>query len=195
MEACFCHWIKIKTFNATDFLPSELWDINSSYKFTVVSYKVRIARYIQVYISVSKLILSYHHTTCPLDPIPSHLLQAISPAVVSALTHIPSHWCFSLSISTGSYNLTKKPTLNQSLLENYRPVSLLHFIAKTLEWAVFNQVSAFLTPNNLLDSNQSGFRLRGISHLQESPKNTSLPSLFDPLTLAFSILILFLKTY
>ncbi len=29
-----------------------------------------------------------HPTTCPLDPIPSHLLQAISPAVVSALTHI-----------------------------------------------------------------------------------------------------------
>ncbi len=32
-----------------------------------------------------------------------------------------------------------------------------------------------------------------LKHLQESPKNTSLPSLFDPLTLALSILILFLK--
>ncbi len=30
-------------------------------------------------------------------------------------------------------------------------------------------------------------------HLQESAKNTSLPSLFDPLTLAHSILILFFK--
>ncbi len=28
---------------------------------------------------VSKLLLSSHPTTCPLDPIPSHLLQAISP--------------------------------------------------------------------------------------------------------------------
>ncbi len=37
---------------------------------------------------VSKLILSNHPTTCPLDPIPSHLLQAISPAVVPSLTHI-----------------------------------------------------------------------------------------------------------
>ncbi len=37
---------------------------------------------------VSKLILSSHPTTCPLDPIPSHLLQAISPAVVHVLTHI-----------------------------------------------------------------------------------------------------------
>ncbi len=54
--------------------------------------------------------------------------------------------------------LLKKPTLNPSLLENYRPVSLLPFIAKTLERAVFNQVSAFLTQNNLLDSSQYGFR-------------------------------------
>ncbi len=35
---------------------------------------------------VLKLILS-NHPTCPLDPLPSHLLQAFSPAVVPALTH------------------------------------------------------------------------------------------------------------
>ncbi len=112
---------------------------------------------------VSKRILSSHPTTCPLDPIPSHLLQAISPAVVPALTHIVN-----TSLHTGVFPsafkqaritpLLKKPTLNPSLLGNYRPVSLLPFIAKTLERVVFNQVSAFLTQNNLLDSNQSGFR-------------------------------------
>ncbi len=32
-----------------------------------------------------------------------------------------------------------------------------------------------------------------LNHLQETAKNTSLPSLFDPLTLALSILILFFK--
>ncbi len=37
---------------------------------------------------VFKLILSSHPTTYLLDPIPSHLLQAISPAVVHVLTHI-----------------------------------------------------------------------------------------------------------
>ncbi len=47
---------------------------------------------------VSKLILSSHLTTCPLDPIPSHLLQAISPAVVPALTHI-----FNTSLHTGFF--------------------------------------------------------------------------------------------
>ncbi len=112
---------------------------------------------------ISKLILSSHPTTCLLDPIPSHLLQAISPAVVPALTHIVN-----TSLHTGIFPsafkqaritpLLKKPTLNPTLLGNYRPVSLLPFIAKTLERVVFNQVTAFLTQNNLLDSNQSGFR-------------------------------------
>ncbi len=39
-------------------------------------------------VEVSKLLLSGHPTTCPLDPIPSHLLQAISPTLLPALTHI-----------------------------------------------------------------------------------------------------------
>ncbi len=112
---------------------------------------------------VSKLLLSSHPTTCPLDPIPSHLLQAISPALLPALTHI-----IYTSLLTGIFPtafkqarvtpLLKKPTLNTSLIENYRPVSLLPFIAKTLERVVFNQVSLFLSQNNKLDTKQSGFR-------------------------------------
>ncbi len=54
--------------------------------------------------------------------------------------------------------LLKKPALNPALLENYRPVSLLPFIAKSLERVVFNQLSLFLAQNNILDNNQSGFR-------------------------------------
>ncbi len=98
-----------------------------------------------------------------LDPIPSHLLQAISPTLLPALTHI-----INTSLLTGIFPtafkqarvtpLLRKPTLNTSLLENYRPVSLLPFIAKTLERVVFKQVSLFLSQNNKLDANQSGFR-------------------------------------
>ncbi len=112
---------------------------------------------------VSKLLLSSHPTTYPLDPIPSHLFQAISSTLLPALTHI-----INTSLLTGifptAFNqarvtpLLKKPTLNTSLLENYRPVSLLPFIAKTLERVVFNQVSLFLSQNNKLDAKQSGFR-------------------------------------
>ncbi len=111
---------------------------------------------------VSNLILSNHPTTCPLDPIPTHL-QTISSSVIPALTHI-----INTSLHTGTFPaafkqarvtpLLKKPYLNPALLENYRPVSLLPFIAKTLEWVVFNQLSMFLAQNNLLDNKQSGFK-------------------------------------
>ncbi len=112
---------------------------------------------------VSKLLLSSHPTTCHLDPIPSHLLQAISPALLPALTHIINTSLFTGIFPTAFKQarvtpLLKKPTLNTSLLENYRPVSLLPFIAKTLERVVFNQVSLFLSQNNKLDAKQSGFR-------------------------------------
>ncbi len=132
---------------------------------------------------VSKLILSSHSTSCLLDPIPSHLLQAISPAVVPTLTHIVN-----TSLHTGVFPSTfkqacitpllKKPTLNPTLLGNYRPVSLLPFIAKALERVVFNQVFAFLTQNNLLDSNQSGFR-------SEHSTETALLSVLEALRLIF----------
>ncbi|XP_073714037.1 uncharacterized protein [Misgurnus anguillicaudatus] len=88
--------------------------------------------------NVSKVLTASHPTTCPLDPIPTHLLQAIFPPRINPLL--------------------KKPTLNPAMLENYRPVSLLRFIVKTLERVVFNQLSSFFTQNNLLDSNQSGFK-------------------------------------
>ncbi len=112
---------------------------------------------------VSKFLLSSYPTTCPLDPFPTHLLQAISPTLLPALTHI-----FNTSLLTGTFPtalkqarvtpLLKKPRLNTSLIESYRPISLLPFIAKMLEQVVFNQVSLFLSQNNKLDANQSGFR-------------------------------------
>ncbi len=62
---------------------------------------------------VSKLLLSSHPTTCPLDPIPSHLLQAISPALLPALTHyqhISPHRHLPHCIQAGSSNTTAQKT-------------------------------------------------------------------------------------
>uniref|UniRef100_A0A9J8B808 Endonuclease/exonuclease/phosphatase domain-containing protein n=1 Tax=Cyprinus carpio carpio TaxID=630221 RepID=A0A9J8B808_CYPCA len=91
---------------------------------------------------VSKLILSSHPTTCPLDPIPTHLLQAISSSVIPSLTHI-----INSSLHSGTFPsafkqarvspLLKKPSLNPALLENYRPVSLLPFINFKMLLSVF----------------------------------------------------------
>ncbi len=96
-------------------------------------------------------------------PTRPNTLTSNLPTLLPALTHI-----INTSLLTGTFPtvfnqawvtpLLKKTTLNTSLIDSYRPVSLLPFIAKTLERVVFNQVSLFLSQNNQLDANQSGFR-------------------------------------
>ncbi len=139
---------------------------NINYIFILICYAVTLKllqKHVFKYLQLLRILLSSQPTTCPLDPIPSHLLQAISSTLLPALTHI-----INTSLLTGIFPtafkqaqvtpLLKKPTFNTSLIENYRPVSLLQFIAKTLERVVFNQVSSVLSQNNKLDTKQSGFR-------------------------------------
>uniref|UniRef100_A0A8C2B1L4 Reverse transcriptase domain-containing protein n=1 Tax=Cyprinus carpio TaxID=7962 RepID=A0A8C2B1L4_CYPCA len=120
--------------------------------------------------NVSKLILSSHPNTYPviLSSHP-HLIRSPLTSFKRFLLQLYLHLLtLSTLIHSGTFPsafkqalvspLLKKPSLHPALLENYRPVSLLPFIAKTLERAVFNQLSMFLVQNNLLDSNQSGFK-------------------------------------
>ena len=112
---------------------------------------------------VSQLLLSHRPTTCALNPIPSSLLQAITPDILPFITSL-----FNSSLSSGCFPssfkkayitpLLKKPTLDPSTIQNYRPVSLLPFLSKKIERAASNQLSAFFSQNNLLDPHQSGFR-------------------------------------
>ncbi len=93
----------------------------------------------------------------PLTPSPSNLSHTLTSTHTDQ--HISPHRHLPHCVQAGSGNPTaQKPTLNTSLIENYRPISLLPFIAKTLEWVVFKQVSLFLSQNNKLDAKQSGFR-------------------------------------
>ncbi len=61
---------------------------------------------------VSKLILSNHPTTYPLDPIPTHLLQAISSSVIPVLTHI-----INTSLHTGTFPTAFKQARVNPLLK------------------------------------------------------------------------------
>ncbi|KAI5620922.1 adhesion G protein-coupled receptor E2-like isoform X3, partial [Silurus asotus] len=54
---------------------------------------------------------------------------------------------------------TREPSGNSHEHEEMnRPVSLLSFLSKSLERTVFNQLSVYLSQNNLHDPNQSGFK-------------------------------------
>ncbi|KAM9552786.1 uncharacterized protein ACWYII_034792 [Salvelinus alpinus] len=112
---------------------------------------------------ISRLVTAGRPTTCPLDPIPSSLLQTISGDLLPYLTSL-----INSSLTAGYVPsvfkrarvapLLKKPTLDPSDVNNYRPVSLLSFLSKTLERAVLGQLSCYLSQNDLLDPNQSGFK-------------------------------------
>ncbi len=78
---------------------------------------------------VSKLLLSSHPTTCPLDPIPSHLLQAISPTLLPALTHIINTSLLT-SIFPTAFKLARVTPL---LKKNY----IKHFSFRKLQTCLF----------------------------------------------------------
>ncbi|KAM9398239.1 uncharacterized protein ACWYII_032095 [Salvelinus alpinus] len=112
---------------------------------------------------ISRLVTAGRPTTCPLDPIPSSLLQTISGDLLPYLTSLinsslTAGYAPSVFKRARVAPLLKKPTLDPSDVNNYRPVSLLSFLSKTLERAVLGQLSCYLSQNDLLDPNQSGFK-------------------------------------
>src|SRR4029434_1706619 len=56
---------------------------------------------------VSKILTGSRPTTCPLDPISTNILQAISPAVLPAITQV-----INASFNSGTFPFLKKPYLD-----------------------------------------------------------------------------------
>ena len=91
--------------------------------------------------------------TLPL-PHSSRLSQAISCHLSLPLSIPPS--LHPASFKTARIKpLLKKPTLDTPDIQNYRPVSLHSFLSKTLDRAIANQLSSYLSYDNLLDPHQS----------------------------------------
>ncbi|KAK3519649.1 hypothetical protein QTP86_002806, partial [Hemibagrus guttatus] len=112
---------------------------------------------------VLQITRSCNPTTCPLDPIPSAMLQTISPDLLPFITTVINGSLMSGHVPTAFKKarvipILKKPALDPSDISNYRPVSLLSFLSKILERVVCNQLFDYLMQNNLHDPNQSGFK-------------------------------------
>ena len=80
-----------------------------------------------------------------------HLLHIINFSIVSG--SVPSS--FKQAVVQP---ILKKPNLDPSLPNNYRPISKLPFVSKVLEKVVANQLNTFLNDNKIHDKFQSGFR-------------------------------------
>lgn len=112
---------------------------------------------------ITSIIMASKNSTCMLDPIPTTLLKETLPLTIDFILNI-----INLSLEIGyvpqSFKyavikpLLKKPNLDPDQPANYRPISNLPFIAKTLERVVAKQLCRHLQDNNLFEDFQSGFR-------------------------------------
>ena len=88
----------------------------------------------------------------------------IKEAFLILLTEVT--YMFNLSINSSSFpNSWKRATVipipktgNPTLVQNYRPISLLPLPGKVLEKLIHHQLSLFLEENSILDDSQHGFR-------------------------------------
>ena len=54
--------------------------------------------------------------------------------------------------------ILKKPNLDSSVLNNYRPISKLPFLSKVLEKIIYSQLTSYMLNNDMFEKFQSGFR-------------------------------------
>ena len=113
--------------------------------------------------TVKSILLKSPSKSCPLDPIPTHLLKScvdsLSPCIATIIN---------MSLSTGQVPSSlkvarvipclKKTSLDKEQLSNYRPLSNLSFLSKTIERVVAMLLNDYLQENKLLSPLQSAYR-------------------------------------
>ncbi len=101
---------------------------------------------------VSKLLLSSHPTTCPLDPIPSHLLQAISPT----LTHI-----INTSLLTGIFLTAFK--VQGFFISSFKPARVTPLLKKNyIKHYSFRKLQTCLSPSIHSQNTRTSFLQPGL---------------------------------
>lgn len=117
-------------------------------------------------ITVSDVLNIFHKYPCKtsnIDPLPKSVLEkhfdTLAPILVQLINSSFVNGCFPDIYKTARITpLLKKPTLSNDNLNNYRPVSNLHFFSKIIERCVLFQLRNHCTSSNLLPIFQSAFR-------------------------------------
>ena len=101
---------------------------------------------------------------CALDPFPTGLVKSCKDYLTPITMQIVNK-----SLSTGEFPqafknvlvtpLLKKRTLDENVLNNYRPVSNLAFISKSTEKVLASRLTHHLMVNNLQEPFQSAYRM------------------------------------
>ena len=110
-----------------------------------------------------RVIGSSNMKSCELDPLPPFIIVNVLDDIISFLVYM-----FNRSLSDGFlptsqkraivFPRLKKPNLDLNVCQNYRPISNLSYLSKTLERLVAAQFVPYLEQSGLLPPTQSGFR-------------------------------------
>ena len=111
--------------------------------------------------SVSEYLKSIPNDKSTNDVIPLKIFKHILPAVIKPFTHIVN-----LSLVTGVMPDACKRAIVTPVYKtgdpenpnNYRPISILPILGKTIEYFVNNQLTKFLDDNDIISKHQYGFR-------------------------------------
>ena len=97
------------------------------------------------------------------DGISTKLLKESISIIINPITHIINR-SFDTGIVPHDMKMAKVVPIykasDRSLLNNYRPVSLLPAFSKLLERLMYNKLMSYLTSSNILFKHQYGFRSR-----------------------------------
>ena len=119
---------------------------------------------------IRRIIMASPVKSCTLDPVPTFVVREYVDVLLPYITNMVN-----ASLSQGRLPvpqkhaivtpLLKKPGLDSSDMNNFRPVSNLSFISKVVERAVTSQLHHYLAANNLFPRFQSAYRK---NHLTET---------------------------
>ena len=112
--------------------------------------------------NIIELINQSPSKSCELDPLPTAILKEVLPSIGPLFTLVVNE-----SLQTGVFPQDLKESLVKPLLKkanlelidkNYRPVSNLEFMRKTMEHAVTSQLTQHISENSLLKHMKSAYR-------------------------------------
>lgn len=99
----------------------------------------------------------------PSDAVPPRLFKEVFPSVGPSVLAVINSSLHSAVFPRMFKHavvqpLIKKPALDPTIPANFRPISKLPFLSKSLEKIVYSQLMAFLEKHNILETFQSGFK-------------------------------------
>ena len=112
---------------------------------------------------IQKIVMKSPSKSCELDPLLTSLIKeninVLAPYITNIVNKSLMSGIFPQSQKTAYVRpLIKKPTLDKEIFNNYRPISDLMFLGKTIERTVSNRISDHISTFFLSDPYQSAYK-------------------------------------